>query len=78
MTDDRNHLDGDDRLDVRIRSLVATAIADTPPAPVIDETTVSPLRSDDGDRRWVAGGLAGLSVAAAVVALVLLGRPDEW
>ena len=78
MTDDRKYPDHDDVLDARIRSLVATAVADAPPAPTIDETTIRARpTTGGGDRRWIAGGFAGLSVAAAIVALFFVSRPDE-
>ena len=71
-------------LDDRIRDLVARAVADAPPAPTIDERTLEesamlrPNTQPPSDRnRWIVGGIAGLSVAAAVVALVFVTRPDD-
>ena len=71
-------------LDDRIRDLVARAVADAPPAPMIDEHTLEesamlrPNTQSPSDRnRWIVGGIAGLSVAAAVIALIFVTRPDD-
>ena len=71
-------------LDDRIRDLVARAVADAPPAPTIDEHTLEesavlrPNTQPPSDRnRWIVGGIAGLSVAAAVIALIFVTRPDD-
>lgn len=71
-------------LDDRIRDLVARAVADAPPAPTIDEHTLEesavlrPNTQTPSDRnRWIVGGIAGLSVAAAVIALIFVTRPDQ-
>jgi hypothetical protein len=71
-------------LDDRIRDLVARAVADAPPAPTIDERTLEesavlrPNTQSTSDRnRWIVGGIAGLSVAAAVIALIFVNRPDD-
>ena len=71
-------------LDDRIRDLVARAVADAPPAPTIDEHTLEesamlrPNTQSPSDRnRWIVGGIAGLSVAAAVIALIFVTRPDD-
>lgn len=71
--------DRDDDLTRNIRDLLGRAIADTPPSPRLDEgITMSPTPTDRNDRnRWIIGGLAGLSVAAAIVALFVFARPDE-
>lgn len=62
-------------LDDRIRDLVARAAADAPPAPELDGATRT--RPDTGSHRsrsrWLAGGIAGLSAAAALVALFWIG-----
>lgn len=67
-------------LDARIRDLVARAAADAPPPPEIDETTAFTLSTSDDRRRpgsrWIAGGVAGLSAAAALVAIVWVASDD--
>lgn len=72
----------DDRqLDLAIRDLVGRAAADAPTPPSIDDLSARPIRldpDDDRDRsRWVVTGIAGMSIAAAVVGLLVLGRPDD-
>ncbi len=70
----------DRRLDAAIRDLVARAAADAPPAPHIDEHTVptTPLFVDDTLRRdrraKVVTAIAGLSIAAATVGLLVVNR----
>ena len=70
--------DLDSPLDQSIRGLIARAVADAPPAPEIGPHTVAPP-STTGTRaaRWLATGLAGVSVAAALIALFFVARPDE-
>lgn len=79
MSETRN-----DGLDDRIRTLVARAVADAPPAPVIDERTIAdgPIVRSIGSapsqrNRWIVGGLAIATTAAAVVAIALVARPDS-
>lgn len=72
----------DDRqLDLAIRDLVGRAAADAPTPPSIDDLSARPIRlepDDDRDRsRWIVTGIAGMSIAAAVVGLLVLGRPDD-
>lgn len=71
----------DHQLDRAIRDLVGRAVADSPAPPSIDASTRPPVRLDapqPGDhRRWMATGIAGLTVAAAVVALVFVTRPAD-
>lgn len=74
--------DLDDRqLDRAIRGLVSRAAADAPPAPTIDARSARPVRlgppADSDRRRWVVTGIAGLSIAAAVVGLVVVNRPQS-
>lgn len=70
----------DRRLDAAIRDLVARAAADAPPAPHIDEHTVptTPLFLVDESRRdrraKVVTAIAGLSIAAAAVGLLVVNR----
>ncbi len=70
----------DRRLDAAIRDLVARAAADAPPAPHIDEHTVpmTPLFLADESRRdrraKVVTAIAGLSIAAATVGLLVVNR----
>lgn len=70
----------DRRLDAAIRDLVARAAADAPPAPHIDEHTVptTPLFLADESRRdrraKVVTAIAGLSIAAATVGLLVMNR----
>ena len=70
-----------DPIDDRIRDLLGRAVADAPPPPDLGEPTVaSNPAPGDGSRdrnRWLLGGVTGLSVAAALVALVLFARPDD-
>lgn len=75
------HTDG---LDDRIRTLVARAVADAPPAPVIDEQTIAdgPVVRAIGSapsarNRWIAGGIAAMTTAAAVIAIALVARPEN-
>jgi hypothetical protein len=72
----------DDRqLDLAIRDLVGRAAADAPSPPSIDDLGVRPIRlepDDDRDRRrWIVTGIAGMSIAAAVIGLLVMGRPDD-
>lgn len=73
-----------DGLDDRIRTLVARAVADAPPAPVIDEQTIAdgPVVRAIGSapsarNRWIAGGIAAMTTAAAVIAIALVARPEN-
>ena len=73
-----------DPLDDAIRSLVSRAVADAPPAPVIDERTTSDARvvrtigsAPSARDRWIVGGVAALTTAAAVIAIALVARPDS-
>ena len=66
-----------DDLDVRIRELVARAVADAPAAPELDPA-VSPIEPAPSRRGWWIGGGAALLAAAALVAtFVLVGPSDD-
>lgn len=72
----------DDRqLDLAIRDLVGRAAADAPAPPSADALAARPLRLDTDDARnrtnWVVTGIAGMSIAAAVVGLLVMNRPDD-
>ena len=66
-------------LDDRIRALVATAVADAPPAPDLDAARVtSPHRARRDRAPWLIGGTALVGAAAAVVAaLVITTGPED-
>ena len=67
-------------LDARIRTLVARAVADAPPAPSLDEMPVrriDPTSAGAGRRRWWVGGTAGVLAAAATIAVVVLVADRE-
>ncbi len=67
-----------DDLDRRIRDLIGRAVADTPPTPRLEQgVLVTPTDAPTDRNRWIVGGLAGLSIAAAIVAIFLFSRPDE-
>jgi hypothetical protein len=65
-----------DDLDVRIRELVARAVADAPPAPELDPA-VSFTEPEPDHRRWWIGGGAAVLAAAAVAATFVLVAPGE-
>jgi hypothetical protein len=64
-------------LDDRIRDLLASAVADSPPAPDLDRSGVALDSDGDGHRRWMLGAATGLSIAAALVALFAYARPAD-
>jgi hypothetical protein len=65
-------------LDVRIRELVARAVAEAPSPPELDPVIVPLAEPARDHRRWWFGGAATLLAAAAlVVAFVLVGNSDE-
>jgi hypothetical protein len=70
--------DLDSHIDRSIRDIVARAVADAPPPPEIGGRHVGPSSTTrQGTARWIVSGLAGVSVAAAVIALFFIARPDE-
>jgi hypothetical protein len=66
-----------DELDGRIRELLGRAVADAPPPPDLEGLTVTPNTEQRNRNRWLLGGATGLSIAAALIALVLYEGPDD-
>ena len=78
-----------DDLDTRIRHLVADAIADAPPAPMLDAHTLrpggastpsappAPFRLADRRRGWALAAAGALTAAAAVAAVIMINRDDR-
>ncbi len=66
-----------DDLDVRIRELVARAVADAPPAPELDPAVSFTEPSTDHRRWWIGGGAAVLAAAAVAATFVLVGPGED-
>jgi hypothetical protein len=65
-------------LDVRIRELVARAVADAPTPPDVDAAALPVLQPAPDNRRWwIGGGAAILAAATLITAFVLVGDTDD-
>ncbi len=74
-----------DDLDTRIRDLVATAVADAPPAPALDarptsqassELLTPPVHLVDRRRHWALAAAGALTAAAVAVTVVMINRDE--
>ena len=65
-------------LDDRIKALLARAIDDAPQPPDLGGgVMINPQDNGSNRNRWLLGGATGLGIAACIVGLLLINRPDD-